>query len=157
MRHGTTHDVLTCWFGVDRSTITRAIGEVRPLLAPRGCTIAPRIRRCALAGVIPHLGAGNQTGIIDSTEIRVRRPAAGRKDRHWFVSGKAKQNAVKSMVLTDAEGRVLSCSPVRPGSCADITRTGNSGWSSFWRTVRSWRSSRMLDIGPGRADRWAGG
>ncbi|WP_375792376.1 helix-turn-helix domain-containing protein [Streptomyces rhizosphaericus] len=26
LRHGTTHDVLACWFGVDRSTITRAIG-----------------------------------------------------------------------------------------------------------------------------------
>ncbi|MEU2310184.1 transposase family protein [Streptomyces misionensis] len=31
--HATTHDVLTCWFGVDRSTITRAITEVRPSLA----------------------------------------------------------------------------------------------------------------------------
>ncbi|WP_406066294.1 transposase family protein [Streptomyces sp. NBC_01077] len=36
MRHGTTHDVLACWFSVDRSTITRAIGDVRPLLAQRG-------------------------------------------------------------------------------------------------------------------------
>ncbi|MEU7018813.1 transposase family protein [Streptomyces sp. NPDC046385] len=27
LRHGVTHDVLACWFGVDRSTITRAIGE----------------------------------------------------------------------------------------------------------------------------------
>ncbi|MFD0104650.1 transposase family protein, partial [Streptomyces sp. NPDC127164] len=26
LRHATTHDVLACWFGVDRSTITRAIG-----------------------------------------------------------------------------------------------------------------------------------
>ncbi|MFM9497239.1 transposase family protein [Streptomyces galilaeus] len=24
LRHGATHDVLACWFGVDRSTITRA-------------------------------------------------------------------------------------------------------------------------------------
>ncbi|MEU9663864.1 helix-turn-helix domain-containing protein [Streptomyces chartreusis] len=44
LRHGTTHDVLACWFGVDRSTITRAIGEVRPLLAQRGCTVAPGLR-----------------------------------------------------------------------------------------------------------------
>ncbi|MFF8848113.1 transposase family protein [Streptomyces sp. NPDC015127] len=36
LRHGATHDVLACWFGVDRSTIMRAIGEVRPLLALRG-------------------------------------------------------------------------------------------------------------------------
>ena len=33
LRHGVTHDVLACWFGVSRSTITRAVGEVRPLLA----------------------------------------------------------------------------------------------------------------------------
>ncbi|WP_420918719.1 helix-turn-helix domain-containing protein [Streptomyces coelicoflavus] len=32
LRHGVTHDVLARWFGVDRSTITRAVGEVRPPL-----------------------------------------------------------------------------------------------------------------------------
>lgn len=58
---------------------------------------------------------------------RAGRPAAGRKDRDKFVSGKTKQNAVKSMVLTDAEGRVLFCSPVRPGSCADITQARQLG------------------------------
>ncbi len=46
LRHGVTHDVLACWFGVSRSTITRAIGEVRPLLAERGCTVAGNVR-CA--------------------------------------------------------------------------------------------------------------
>ncbi|MFB7368826.1 transposase family protein [Streptomyces sp. NPDC056222] len=34
LRHGTTHDVLAWCFGVDRSTITRTIGEV--LAAPEG-------------------------------------------------------------------------------------------------------------------------
>ncbi|MFJ6352029.1 transposase family protein [Streptomyces sp. NPDC054835] len=58
---------------------------------------------------------------MDGTEIRVRRPATGRKDRDRFISGKNKQNAVKAMVLTDQKGRVLFCSPARPGSCADIT------------------------------------
>ncbi|WP_328778052.1 transposase family protein [Streptomyces canus] len=57
----------------------------------------------------------------------MRRPAAGRKDRDKFVSGKTKQNAVKSRVLTDAEGRMLFCSPVRPGSCADITQARQLG------------------------------
>uniref|UniRef100_UPI00357112C1 helix-turn-helix domain-containing protein n=1 Tax=Streptomyces griseocarneus TaxID=51201 RepID=UPI00357112C1 len=56
LRHGATHDVLACWFGVDRSTITRAIGEVRPLLAERGCTIAPGMRLRTLADVVSHLG-----------------------------------------------------------------------------------------------------
>ncbi|MEU2159349.1 transposase family protein [Streptomyces sp. NPDC019396] len=65
--------------------------------------------------------------MIDGTEIRVRRPATGRKDRDKFISGKNKQNAVKAMVLTDQSGRVLFCSPARPGSCADITHARQSG------------------------------
>ncbi|WP_404827438.1 transposase family protein [Streptomyces bacillaris] len=127
LRHATTHDVLACWFGVDRSTITRAIGEVRPLLAERGCTVTPDIRLRTLAEVIDHLGTSGQTGIIDGTEVRVRRPAAGRKDREKFISGKNKQNAVKSMVVTDAEGRLLFCSPAEPASCADITHARKLG------------------------------
>lgn len=31
------------------------------------------------------------------------------------------------MVVTDADSRVLLCSPTRPGSCADITHTRQSG------------------------------
>lgn len=127
LRHGVTHDVLACWFGVDRSTITRAVGEVRPLLAERGCTVSPDVRLRTLADVVDHLGASGTTGIIDGTEIRVRRPAAGRKDRDKFISGKNKQNAVKSMVVTDAVGRVLWCSPARPASCADITHARQLG------------------------------
>ncbi|MFJ8313745.1 MULTISPECIES: transposase family protein [unclassified Streptomyces] len=67
------------------------------------------------------------TGIIDGTGIRVCRPAAGRKDRDKFISGKNKQNAVKSMVVTDAEGRLLFCSPAEPASCADITHARKLG------------------------------
>ncbi|MEV5778926.1 transposase family protein [Streptomyces antimycoticus] len=98
LRHGTTHDVLARWFGVDRSTITRAIGEVRPLLAERGCTIDPDVRPRTLAEVIDHPGPTGMTGIIDGTEIRVRPPAVGRRDRDRdkFISGKSKQNAVKA-------------------------------------------------------------
>ncbi len=55
LRHGVTHDVLACWFGVDRSTITRAVGEVRPLLAERGCTVSPDVRLRSLAEVVDHL------------------------------------------------------------------------------------------------------
>ncbi|MGW7327989.1 transposase family protein [Streptomyces sp. NPDC054840] len=100
---------------------------MRPLLATRGCTIAPGIRLRTLAEVIDHLGASGQTGIIDGTEIRVRRPAIGRKDQEKFISGKNKQNAVKAMVLTDTDGRLLFCSPAQPASCADITHARQLG------------------------------
>ncbi|MFJ1749624.1 transposase family protein [Streptomyces sp. NPDC088116] len=50
LRHGVTHDVPACRFGGDRSTVTRAIGEVRSLLADRGCAISPGMRPRTLAG-----------------------------------------------------------------------------------------------------------
>src|SRR3712207_2780434 len=58
LRHGVTHDVLACWFRFSRSTITRAVGEVRPLLAERGCTVEGGVRLRTLADVVAHLGAG---------------------------------------------------------------------------------------------------
>ncbi|MEU3444183.1 transposase family protein [Streptomyces griseoincarnatus] len=144
--------MLACWFGVDRSTITRAIAEVRPLLAERGGTISPGVRLRTLAEVIYHLGASGKTGIIDGTEIRVRRPAAGRKDRDKFISGKNKQNAVKTMVVTDGDGRVLFCSPTKPGSCADITHPGGRSDGPACRTaamMRWWSGGSMLSSVPG--------
>ncbi|WP_372482132.1 hypothetical protein [Streptomyces glomeratus] len=47
---------------MDRSTINRAIGEVRPLLAERGWTISPDVRLRTLAEVIDRLGATGKTG-----------------------------------------------------------------------------------------------
>ncbi|WP_430477514.1 helix-turn-helix domain-containing protein [Streptomyces sp. P11-1] len=54
LRHGATHDVLACWFGVDRSTVTRAISywpseaapslRVSPAHARRGHR-PPRLQR----------------------------------------------------------------------------------------------------------------
>jgi hypothetical protein len=127
LRHGVTHDVLACWFQVDRSTITRAIGRIRPLLAERGCTVGLGVRLRTLAEVVEHLGATATIGIMDGTEVRVRRPEAGSKDRDAFVSGKSRQNAVKAMVLADQDGRVLFSSPTVPGSCADITHARQLG------------------------------
>jgi hypothetical protein len=127
LRHGVTHDVLACWFGVHRSTITRAIAEIHPLLAGRGCTVATGTRLRTLAEVIEYLGASGQDALLDATEIRVRRPAARRPDRDRFISGKNKQNAIKAMVLTDAEGYLLFCGQAEPGSCADITQARRSG------------------------------
>ncbi|GAA5772667.1 hypothetical protein Aros01_09224 [Streptosporangium roseum] len=124
LRHGVTQDVLGCWFGVDRSTITRAIHQIRPLLADRGCSITTGRRLRTLADVIAYLGDSGQEAILDATEIRVRRPAAGTPERDRFVSGKSRMNAMKTMVLTNLQGELLFCGGTRPGSVADITAAG---------------------------------
>ncbi|MFE0763280.1 transposase family protein [Streptomyces smyrnaeus] len=56
-------------------------------------------------------------------------PAAGRRTQGpgQVHLRQSKQNAVKAMVLTDADGRRLFCSPTRPGSCADITHARQPG------------------------------
>ncbi|MEV6613147.1 transposase family protein [Streptomyces sp. NPDC051051] len=100
---------------------------MRPLLTERGCTISSGVRLGTLAEVVDHLGVSGKTGITDGTEIRARRPAAGRKGRDTFVPGKSKQNAVKTMVVTDEDGRVRLCSPTRPRSCAGITHARRLG------------------------------
>ncbi|MCZ4607396.1 hypothetical protein O3S80_27260 [Streptomyces sp. Lzd4kr] len=73
--------MLTCWFGVDRSTITRVSARCGPSRAA-GLHRAPDVQLRTLAEV------------ISGTEIRVPRPAIGRKDRDKFVSGRTKQDAV---------------------------------------------------------------
>ncbi|MFG3013541.1 transposase family protein [Streptomyces cinerochromogenes] len=56
LRHGTPHDVPACWLGVNRSTITRAIGEVRPLVAERGGTVTTGAWLRTLAEIVDYLG-----------------------------------------------------------------------------------------------------
>jgi hypothetical protein len=110
-----------------RSTITRAVGEVRPLLAERGCTVEGGLRLRTLADVVAQLGASRQLGLLDATAVRVRRPAAGWAGRHRFVSGKARANTFKALVITDPDGRLLFCGQVRPGAIHDLTQVRQTG------------------------------
>ncbi|UGT60371.1 transposase [Nocardia asteroides] len=127
LRHGVTHDVLAAWFDVDRSTVTRAIGEIRPILAERGCRAGNCTRLRTLDEVVEFLGAAADYAIMDATEVRVRRPAARALSRDKFVSGKSRQNAIKTLVITDSVGRLLFCGATAPGSVADITQARRSG------------------------------
>ena len=57
----------------------------------------------------------------------MRRPAAHKAGRRRFVSGKARANTVKALVITDAEGRLLFCGQTRPGSIHDLTQVRQAG------------------------------
>lgn len=126
LRHGMTHDVVAAWFGVHRSTITRSIGEVRPLLAERGCRVSGGIRLRTLADIVAYLGHHPQA-LTDATEVRVRRPIAGRPGRDRFASGKARLNTMKALAICDPVGKLLFCGEIRPGSMHDITQARTAG------------------------------
>jgi DDE superfamily endonuclease len=64
---------------------------------------------------------------VDATEVRVRRPRAGRPARKAFVSGKAKQNTIKTTVVSDARGDLLWCGSTRPAHMHDLTAVRTEG------------------------------
>ncbi|WP_385625546.1 transposase (plasmid) [Streptomyces sp. P8-A8] len=135
LRHDLPHAALGLLFGVDRSTITRAIGEIRGLLAERGCAVPnrPGLRLRTLADVFAYAQAEGIELRLDATEVQVRRPPAGRGGRRAFVSGKKKQNTMKATIVADHQGRTLWTDALRPGRMHDATAARNEGIGTCFR------------------------
>ena len=120
------HAALAVMYGVHRSTVTRAVRQVRPLLAGRGYATPAGPRLHTLADVFAYAAARGIRLRADGSEIQVRRPKAGRPGRRAFVSGKKKQNTIKFTKISDERGRTLADVTFRPGRMHDQTalRTG---------------------------------
>jgi hypothetical protein len=135
LRFQLPHAALTVFYGVHRSAITRAAGEIRPLLAQRGFAVPgqPALRLRTLADVFAYAAARGVKLRIDGTEVQVRRPRAGRPGRRAFVSGKKKQNTIKSMAVSDGQGRLLWPGAFRPGRMHDVTALRTDGIEDLLR------------------------
>jgi hypothetical protein len=119
LRHQLPHAALAALCEVDRSTVTRAVREIRPLLAARGFAVPhrPGLRLRTLADVFAYASSCSVELRIDGTEVQVRRPRVGRPRRKAFVSGKKKMNTEKATVVTDGEGRTLWAGAFLPAAC----------------------------------------
>jgi hypothetical protein len=142
LRFQLPHAALALFYRVDRTTITRAVGEIRPLLAARGFAVPgkPGLRLKTLADVFGYAAAEGVTLRIDGTEVQVRRPKANRPGRRAFVSGKKKANTIKPTVISDGKGRLLWCGATRPGRMHDVTALRTEGIEDLLRrypTVRA--------------------
>jgi hypothetical protein len=135
LRFALPHAALAVFYGVDRSTITRAVHEIRPLLAARGFAVpvSPGVRLSTLADVFAYAASHGVQLRIDGTEVQVRRPKAGRPGRRAFVSGKKKQNTIKATVISDGDGRLLWAGAFRPGRMHDITAVRTEGIEDLLR------------------------
>lgn len=135
LRFQLPHAALAVFYGVDRSTITRAVHEIRPLLAARGFAVPgnPGLRLRTLADVFAYAAAEGVHLRIDGTEVQVRRPRANRPGRRAFVSGKKKQNTIKPTVISDGEGRLLWLGAIRPGRMHDVTALRTEGIDDLLR------------------------
>lgn len=129
MRFQLPHAAVAVFYRVDRSTITRAVQQIRPLLARRGFAVPgrPGLRLKTPEDVFAYAVAEGVELRIDGTEVQVRRPSAGRPGRRAFVSGKKKQNTAKSTVISDEAGRLLWQGAFRPGRVHDITALRTEG------------------------------
>lgn len=135
LRFQLPHAAMAVFYGVHRSTITRAVGEIRPLLAARGFAVPgkPGLRLRTLADVFAYAAAEGVRLRIDGTEVQVRRPAANRPGRRAFVSGKKKQNTIKSTAISDGAGRLLWLGAFRPGRMHDVTAVRTEGIEELLR------------------------
>jgi DDE superfamily endonuclease/Helix-turn-helix of DDE superfamily endonuclease len=135
LRFQLPHQALAVLYGVDRSTITRAVHEIRPLLAGRGFAVpgTSDLRLKTLADVFAYAAAHGVQLRLDGTETQVRRPRSNRPGRRAFVSGKRKQNTIKTTTISDGDGRTLWSGAVRPGRMHDQTAVNTEGIQDLLR------------------------
>ncbi|MCT9077864.1 transposase [Streptomyces fulvoviolaceus] len=147
LRFQLPHAALAVLYGVDRCTITRAVHEIRPLLAARGFAVPgrPDVRLRTLADVFAHAAAEGVELRLDGTEsgcaVRGRASPADARS----VSGKMRQNTKKTTVVTDEKGRTLWAGAFRPGRIHDQTAVkteGSATCSSGTRRSRQRGSSQ---------------
>ncbi|MDT0484671.1 transposase family protein [Streptomyces doebereineriae] len=129
LRHQLPHEALAELYDVDRSTVSTAIRQVRPLLAACGFAVPdrPRMRLRTLEDLFAYAEAEGIEPRLDGAETQVRRPQAGRPGRRAFVSGKRRQNTVKTTTFSDGQGRILLSGVVRPGRMHDQTAVRTEG------------------------------
>jgi hypothetical protein len=134
LRFQLPHAALAGLYGVDRSTITRAVREIRPLLAARGFAVPgePGVRLRTLADVFAYAAVRGVELRIDGTEVQVRRPRANKPGRRAFISGKKKMNTKKAAVITDGQGRTLWAGAFRPGRMHDQTALRTEGTADLF-------------------------
>jgi hypothetical protein len=127
LRLGLPQQAIAVLYGVDRSTVSAAVRQVRILLANRGFATPTGVRLATLADVLAYAAAEGLTVRLDGTEIQVRRPRANRPGRRAFVSGKRKQNTIKATIASDARGRPMWVGATRPGRMHDQTAVKTEG------------------------------
>lgn len=121
LRFQVPHAALATFYGVDRSTITRAVHEIRPRLAARGFAVPGEVglRLHTMADVFAYASPQGVELRVDGTEVRVRHPKAGRPGRR--------------VCRPSARcGRTRRRSPLSP-----MGRAAPCGWAQSGRAKRS--------------------
>jgi hypothetical protein len=122
LRTNLPHAALAELYGVGRSTVSEAIGEIRPLLARRGFAVPDRpcLRLRTLADVFAYAAAKGVTLRVDGMETRVRRPQHTGPDA--ARSSPARRSRTPSRPPPSATARAAPCGTAPTGQGACTTR-----------------------------------
>ena len=129
LRFQLPHAALAVLYGVDRSTITRAVGEIRPLLAARGFAVPGEagVRLRTLADVFAYAAARGVELRLDGTEVQVRRPRAGKPAVTRSSQARRSRTRKRPPSSPTAKGRTLWAGAFRPGRMHDQTAVRTEG------------------------------
>ncbi len=157
LRFQLPHAVLAQFYGVHRVTVTRAVGEVRPLLASRGFAVPGHlgVRLRTLADVFAYAHTEGIALRIDGTEVQVRRPAAARPPP-GPVGGRScpvRRDRTPRRRPVSATGRADCCGPGRigPGGCTTRPRCAAKASPSSSACTRRCRLRLMRATGAWQA------
>jgi hypothetical protein len=122
LRFQLPHGALAVLYRVDRSTITRAVHEIRPLLAARGVAVPgrPDLRLRTLADVFAYAAAEGVGLRMDGTEVRVRRPRTNKPG--GVPSSRGRCGRTPGRPPSSPTRRAALCGPVPSGPAACTTR-----------------------------------
>jgi hypothetical protein len=126
LRFQLPHAALAVFYGVDRSTITRAVQEIRPLLAARGLAVPghPGLRLHTLADVFAYAAAEGVTLRADGSEARSAGP--GRTGPDGGRSSRASAGRTPRRPPSSPAATAPPCGPGRSGPAASMTQTALS-------------------------------
>ena len=149
LRFQLPHQALAVMYGVGGSTVSRAVGEVRPLLAARGFAVPgePGIRLRTLADVFAYAAARGVTLRLDGTEVPVRRPRAGQARPPRVRLGQEEAEHQEGHRHHRRAGRPLWAGAFRPGRMHDQTAVRTEGIEDLFRRYPQVRAK--VDAGTG--------
>lgn len=111
------------------------MGQNRTLLTERGYAVPnhPGVRLRTVEDLFTYAQAEGVQPWLDTTEVQVRQPRAGRGGRRVFVSGKKKQNTMKTTVVAAHQRRTLWTDAMRPRRMHDATASHTEGVDACFR------------------------
>ncbi|MEV5692547.1 hypothetical protein [Micromonospora globbae] len=110
------------------------MGDIRPLLAERGCRMPGGVRLRTLADVVANLNHVRAAALMDATEIRVGLPAPAAPDDGGSCPERRGPARSRPWSLRRAEAVVVLQRNAR-GSTADITQARQAGQTDWFAHI----------------------